>query len=108
MNIIAFIKERAKYYNCPVCGTNLRSCEVSMLRRVLNQVIVQVTCRHCQVAFEVVIVPPKAQLPPPQHPDGQLPRVDRPISTDDLIDLHHELAALQGSLADLTGRRPPA
>jgi hypothetical protein len=79
-----------------------------MLRRVMNQVIVQVTCQHCQVAFEVVIVPPKAQLPPPQHPDGKMPRVERPISADDLIDLHRELAAFEGSLADLNEPRRPA
>jgi hypothetical protein len=37
-----------------------------------------------------------------------MPRVARPISADDLIDLHRELAALEGSLADLSGPRRPA
>jgi len=106
MNIIAYIKERAKYYNCPVCGNNLRTCEVAVLRQAPSQVTVQVTCKHCAVAFDVVVVQPKAQLPPPRHPDGSMPGVETPITADELIELHQGLSAHTGSLTDLLGRRP--
>ena len=55
MNIIAFIKERARYYNCPACARNLESCEVRMLKQAESHLTVEVTCARCHVTFIVVL-----------------------------------------------------
>ena len=31
MSIIEFIRDRARFYNCPVCGRSLKGCEVQVL-----------------------------------------------------------------------------
>ncbi len=106
MNIIAFIKQRARDYNCPVCGHSLGTCEVHLLRQVQSQVTVRITCSHCQVA-QILVVQSRLQLPARRHPDGRLPKAADPISGDELIELHRALEAFEGPLAELPGRRPP-
>ncbi len=103
MNIIAFIKHRARDHNCPVCGHSLSTCEVRLLSRGQNQVTVQVTCRHCQVA-QLVTVQGRAQLPAPAHPDGTMPKAADPIGSDELIELHRALQQFDGPLTGLLGR----
>lgn len=103
MNIIAFIKQRARDYNCPVCGHSLSNCEVRLMSQLQNQVTVRVTCSHCQVA-QVLIVQSRPQLPARRHPDGRLPQSADPITGDELIELHHALEAFEGPLTELSGR----
>src|ERR1700716_4647789 len=55
MRFIDFIRDRARYYNCPVCGRSLRDCELRMLRQVEDRYTVQVTCDACQVQFIVIL-----------------------------------------------------
>src|SRR3989442_9759988 len=55
MRFIDFIRDRARYYNCPVCGRSLRDCELRMLRQVEDRYTVQVTCSACQVQFIVIL-----------------------------------------------------
>src|SRR4030081_3431577 len=55
MRFIDFIRDRARYYNCPVCGRSLRDCELRMLRHVDDRYTVQVTCAACQVQFIVIL-----------------------------------------------------
>src|SRR5919201_6354485 len=55
MSIIEFIQDRARYYNCPVCGRSLRGCEVRMLNHVEDRFTVQVTCAACHVTFIVIL-----------------------------------------------------
>src|SRR5207248_9123297 len=55
MRFIDFIRDRARYYNCPVCGRSLRDCELRMLRHVEDRYTVQVTCAACRVQFVVIL-----------------------------------------------------
>ena len=55
MSIIEFIQDRARYYNCPVCGKNLRGCGVRMLNQVDDRYTVQVSCAACGVNFVIVL-----------------------------------------------------
>ncbi|MGH7904033.1 MAG: hypothetical protein ACREPA_07900 [Candidatus Dormibacteraceae bacterium] len=127
MGIIEFIRDRARYYNCPVCGRSLRGCSVRMLNHVEDRFTVQVTCAACQVTFIVVLAIQGEGLEPVieeelEAVEGELLEIGRlpessavegldkgaeleerapPIEPDELLDLHLMLKDFQGPLADL-------
>ena len=55
MSIIEFIRDRARFYNCPVCGRSLKGCDVQVLSHEEERFHLQVTCVQCQVTFIVVL-----------------------------------------------------
>src|SRR5437588_8690203 len=55
MRFIDFIRDRARYYNCPHCGRGLRDCELRMLRHVEDRYTIQVTCAACRVQFVLIL-----------------------------------------------------
>ena len=55
MSIIEFIRDRARFYNCPVCGRSLKGCDVQVLSHEEERFHLQVTCAQCQVTFIVVL-----------------------------------------------------
>ncbi len=102
MNLIALIKERAKYYKCLACSQALADCQVKLLNEADGHCTVEVTCANCGVSFVAVLLLKKAR-----HPDG-LPKAARegPISGDELLDVHEHMKAFSGSLIDLVRWRP--
>ncbi|HEV1997409.1 MAG TPA: hypothetical protein VGR61_04665 [Candidatus Dormibacteraeota bacterium] len=110
MNIIAFIKERARYYNCPACARNLESCEVRMLKQAESHLTVEVTCARCHVTFIVVLAVQyngedvEETAPEP----GELAGVEAaPISHDEVLDVHELLRDFDGNLKDLLRSSDP-
>jgi len=111
MNIIAFIKDRARYYNCPACARNLESCEVKMLKQAESHLTVEVTCARCSVTFIVVLAVQydgddidEAAVEEP----AQVGRADAaPISTDEVLDVHDMLRDFKGNFKDLLKSRDP-
>src|SRR5713101_1004529 len=55
MGIIEFIRDRARFYNCPVCGRSLKGCDIQVLSHEEERFHLQVTCAQCQVTFIVVL-----------------------------------------------------
>ena len=112
MSMIDYIRDRARYYNCPVCGRNLRGCDVRMLNHQEDRFTVQVTCAACRISFVVVLAIQTAgaaavpddddelvidnvtQLDPPRAGPG-------PIEADEILDLHLLLRDFQGSFDEL-------
>jgi hypothetical protein len=105
MSIIEFIRDRARFYNCPVCGRSLKGCDVQVLSHEDDRFHLQVTCAQCQVTFIVVLAiaggameeieaatskPAEEPLPAPE-----------PISVDEILDLHLYLKSFQGTLKEL-------
>jgi hypothetical protein len=117
MSIIEFIQDRARYYNCPVCGRSLKGCEVRMLNHVDERFTVQVTCAACHVTFIVILaiqgqgleITEEAQL----VEDVETAEVDTmepvagPIELDELLDVHLMLREFDGSLTDLLRQPQP-
>lgn len=109
MSIIEFIQDRARYYNCPVCGRNLRGCEVRMLNHVDDRFTVQVTCASCHVTFIVIlaiqgqglemVTEVEVEADDVQAVEGGAER--GPIELDELLDVHLMLRAFDGTLTDL-------
>ncbi len=111
MSIIEFIQDRARYYNCPVCGRSLKGCEVRMLNHVDDRFTVQVTCAACHVTFIVILAIQGQGLEIADEPQlAEAVEVDEldtaepeagPIEVDELLDVHLLLRGFDGSLTDL-------
>jgi hypothetical protein len=127
MRFIDFIRDRARYYNCPHCGRGLRDCELRMLRHVEDRYTIQVTCAACRVQFVLILAVQGEgleSLPPEEaalerglpedadllgdmiaaerepEPSAELEQAE-PIGSDELLDVHLALRDFQGRLTDL-------
>ena len=114
MSIIDFIRDRARFYNCPVCGRSLKGCDIQVLSHEDERFHLQVTCAQCQVTFIVVLaiaggaveeiesVETHAQT---AMVEASTPDVDdsalEPITIDEILDVHLYLKDYQGTLKDL-------
>ena len=118
MRFIDFIRDRARYYNCPVCGRSLRDCDLRMLRQVEDRYTVQVTCAACQVQFIVILAVQGEGIEPVAQDELALDvdlsdDVDllaeaasrepepEPIQSDEILDVHLLLKDFDGRLTDL-------
>ncbi|MHB8507832.1 MAG: hypothetical protein ACYDGR_04185 [Candidatus Dormibacteria bacterium] len=104
MNIIAFIKERARFYNCPACARNLESCEVRMLKQADQHLTVEVTCARCHVTFIVVLAvqySSEEEMELAEEPAIGPANESAPITHDEVLDVHDLLRDFSGSLRDL-------
>ena len=106
MNVLHWLKEQAKGYNCSVCGTSHERSEIRALGKIEFAWIVRVTCSQCQTAFKLLVVVGEenaaassvAQDRPQQRPA---------ISLDEVIDAHEALKDFRGDVKVLFGRRRP-
>src|SRR5947207_10001759 len=105
MSIIEFIRDRARFYNCPVCGRSLKGCDVQVLSHEDERFHLQVTCAQCQVTFVVVLAIAGAAVDEIEsvvpEPAEELVAVAEPISVDEIIELHLYLKNFQGTLTEL-------
>lgn len=106
MSILEFIRDRARYYNCPVCGRSLESCDVRMLKQFEDRFTVQVTCGLCLVQFVVVLAVQgesfereREVAPVSGRPHASPP--PEPIKSDEVLDVHLLLRDFTGPLTDL-------
>jgi hypothetical protein len=110
VSIIEFIRDRARYYNCPVCGRSLKGCDVQVLSHEEERFHLQVTCAQCQVTFVVVLaiaggaVEEIGAVEPIEEP---VPAPE-PISIDEILDLHLYLKGFQGTLKELIQQPHPS
>ena len=105
MGIIEFIRDRARFYNCPVCGRSLKGCDVQVLSHEEERFHLQVTCAQCQVTFIVVLAIAGGAVEEIESIESEA-RVEavearEPISVDEILDLHLYLKTFQGTLTEL-------
>lgn len=109
MSIIEFIRDRARFYNCPVCGRSLKGCDIQVLSHEEERFHLQVTCAQCQVTFIVVLaiaggaveeVASVETSGAPGHVEIGEPELE-PITVDEILDVHLYLKNFQGTLKDL-------
>src|SRR5215472_6023626 len=106
MRFIDFVRDRARYYNCPACGRSLRDCELRMLQHVEDRYTIQVTCASCRVQFIVILavqrgLPDDADLLGTAKRSEQARPEPEPIQSDELLDVHLLLRDYRGRLTDL-------
>lgn len=110
MNIIDFIRDRARFYNCPVCGRSLKGCDVQVLSHEHERFHIQVTCAQCQVTFIVVLAIAGAAVEEVESVRAmeEPAEVAEPISVDEILDLHLFLKTFQGTLTELVHQPDPS
>jgi len=114
MSIIDFIRDRARFYNCPVCGRSLKGCDIQVLSHEDERFHLQVTCAQCQVTFIVVLaiaggaveeiesVETAAQVAIVEASSAEVDESAlEPITIDEILDVHLYLKDYQGTLKDL-------
>ena len=105
MSIIEFIRDRARFYNCPVCGRSLKGCDVQVLSHEEERFHLQVTCAQCSVTFIVVLAIAGGAVEEIEKviPERDLEPVAaaEPITVDEILDLHLFLKNFQGTLTEL-------
>ena len=105
MSIIEFIRDRARFYNCPVCGRSLKSCDVQVLSHEEERFHLQVTCAQCQVTFIVVLAIAGGDIEEidgaKAEPAAEPVAAAEPITVDEIIDVHLYLKSFQGTLKEL-------
>ncbi len=105
MSIIEFIRDRARFYNCPVCGRSLKGCDIQVLSHEEERFHIQVTCAQCQVTFIVVIAIAGGAVEEIEAVETlaveELAPAREPISVDEILDLHLYLKNFQGTLTEL-------
>ena len=105
MSIIEFIRDRARFFNCPVCGRSLKGCDVQVLSHEEERFHLQVTCSQCQVTFVVVLAIAGSAV---EETIGATELIEEPvvveaepITVDEILDLHLMLKGFQGTLKEL-------
>jgi len=114
MSIIDFVRDRARFYNCPVCGRSLKGCDIQVLSHEDERFHLQVTCAPCQVPFIVVLaiaggaveeiesVETAAQVAIVEASSAEVDESAlEPITIDEILDVHLYLKDYQGTLKDL-------
>src|SRR6202171_5163793 len=112
MSIIEFICDRARFYNCPVCGRSLKGCDVQVLSHEEERFHLQVTCAQCQVTFIVVLAIAGGAVEEIEkaipEPDVETVEGGEPISVDEILDLHLYLKNFQGTFKELIQQPDPS
>ncbi len=55
MNILRFLREQAKNYDCSACGTNHSRSEITMLGKRQGAWVVRVACSKCDTAITLLV-----------------------------------------------------
>ncbi len=110
MNILEFLKDQAKAYDCNVCGQNHSRSEIKVVGRLESAWIVKVTCMRCQTSFKLLVVIDEAgsRIPAARAEARATRERRRPIVTlDEVIDVHEFLRTYDGDLKSLFRTRRP-
>src|SRR5438034_10734628 len=104
VSIIDFIRDRARFYNCPVCGRSLKGCDVQVLSHEDESFRLQVTCAQCQVTFVVVLAIAGGAMEEIENstsePAEEPVAAAETISVDEILDLHLYLKSFQCTLTE--------
>ena len=104
MNILKFLREQAKNYDCSVCGTNHSRSEISVLGQREGAWVVKVACSKCDTAITLLVYvgekPPTMKALTPAAKRQRRPA----LSPDDVLDAHEALERYDGDAIALFER----
>ena len=104
MNILRFLREQAKGYDCSVCGQNHARSDIRVLGKLESAWIVRVTCAKCDTSFKLLVVidDERANVSPVQEATRRPERRRRPaVSLDEVLDAHEFLKGFDGGVSDI-------
>jgi hypothetical protein len=106
VNILRFLREQAKGYDCSVCGQNHARSDIRVLGKLESAWIVRVTCSKCNTSFKLLVVidEERANVSPVQESAGarRSERRRRPaVSFDEVLDAHEFLKGYEGGVSGM-------
>ncbi len=101
MNILRYLRDEAKQYECTVCGANHARSEIKLVGRVEAAWIVRVICHACQTEFRLLVVVDEAKVVATKKDHPSAGRRRPPVSLDEVLDAHEFLRTYEGALDDL-------
>ena len=106
MNILRFLREQAKGYDCSVCGQNHARSDIRVLGKLESAWIVRVTCSKCSTSFKLLVVidEQRANVSPVQESPAarRSERRRRPaVSLDEVLDAHEFLKGYEGGVTGM-------
>jgi len=109
VNILRFLREQAKGYDCSVCGQNHARSDIRVLGKLESAWIVRVTCSKCDTSFKLLVVidEERANVSPVQEPAAahRPDRRKRPaVSLDEVLDAHEFLKGFDAGLSEMLDR----
>lgn len=116
VNILRYLREHAKGYDCTVCGTNHARSDIRVVGKLEKAWIVRVTCSSCQTAFKLLVILEEAKAERGGRGERPMasvstvkeerPRVRQrpPMTMDDVLDAHEHLKDFQGDVGALFKR----
>ena len=112
MNVLSWLREQAKGYDCNVCGQNHSKSDIRVLGRLESAWIVRVTCARCQTSFKLLVVVDEAlaavaEAKPAAGATATRRTRDRrhPVSADEVLDAHEFLRTYDGDMKALFKRQ---
>ena len=106
MNILRFLREQAKGYDCNVCGQNHSRSDIRVLGKLESAWIVRVTCGKCQTSFKLLVVVDEdraAVSPVRESGPGTPPLRSSPpaVSVDEVLDAHEFFQDWDGTVSTI-------
>jgi hypothetical protein len=107
VNILKFLREQAKNYDCSVCGTNHSKSEISVLGKREGAWVVKVACSKCDTAITLLVYVGEKPTAAAARALAAEPRRSRrpPLSPDDVLDAHEALERYDGDAIRLFAPR---
>jgi len=106
VNILRFLREQAKGYDCSVCGQNHARSDIRVLGKLESAWIVRVTCSKCSTSFKLLVVidEERTNVSPVQEATRRPERRRRPaVSLDEVLDAHEFLKGYGGGVTEILG-----
>lgn len=105
-DILRFLREQAKNYDCSVCGTNHSRSEVSVLGKRDGAWVVRVVCTKCQTSITLLVYSGDRAEEPAKRETAPARRTRKPALTlDDVLDAHDLLGSFSGDVRELFAPR---
>jgi hypothetical protein len=111
MDILAFLRERAGAFRCPMCKRSLADCRLRQLDHEGQKYTVEVTCRNCELTFLVALELATGDEAETVDEEQEVELVGsaqpavEPITNDELLEVHRALSGHAGPLTALLRER---
>lgn len=106
--ILEFLRSQSHNYRCRVCGSSHKGSQLRKIGQQNNKVVVQVTCSRCRDSFFLHIQFAGALTGEVEEVSAAVPSArdaedidGDPVTHDEVLDAHEQLAGFQGKLTDL-------
>jgi len=100
VNILRILQERAKDYDCGVCGTNHSKSKISVIGKREDAYVVRVICSKCETNITLLVYVGEKQQISARTAQPRVPQRP-PITLDEVIDAHELLEAHSGGPSEL-------